>query len=306
MKRSISFVLIAAFLPISLFSSEPSAFGAGDLNSASPYGLTTSEKAIFGNKQKLESLNKKTLSVNSKVDSLRERIDGFQTVLESIADKSHKNSTDINALLQSSKDLSAAQKERNDKIDALIQTNTENIEKLKALITEISASIDTINTNYVSKEEFNNLVKDINEFKKLVGSSIKSSSRKSGSSLDSMKTSTVYNKAESYYKSKNYTKAIEYFTYLISKKYKPAYSNYMLGEINYKRKNYGDAIAFYKTSATLYDKAKYMPNLMLHTALSMKYTKDNDNAKKFFNALIAAYPSSSEAKTAKKALASLK
>ena len=308
MKRSISFILIAASLPISLFSSEPSAFGAGDLDSASPYGLTTSEKAIFGNKQKLESLDRKTSSIDNKVDSLRERVDGFQTVIESIADKSHKNSSDINTLLQNSKDDSAAQKERNDKIDALIQSNTENIEKLKLLITEMSTLVDSINTNYVSKDEFNGLVKDINEFKKLVGTTIKSSSKSSasGSSLDSLGAPKVYTQARAYYDSKNYTKSIEYFTYLVSKKYKPAYSNYMLGEMNYKRKNYGEAIAYFKESATLYSKASYMPNLMLHTAISMNKTKDIGNAKKFLSALISNYPKTPEAKEAKKILASLK
>ncbi len=306
MKRSIPLVLIAAFLPISLFSSEPSAFGAGDLDSASPYGLTTSEKAIYGNKQKLENLNKQTLSIDNKVDSLRERVDGFQTVLESIAEKSHKNSSDLNALLQSSKDASVAQQERNSKIDALIQANSENVDKLKLLITEMSTLVDTINSNYVSKDEFNGLVKDINEFKKLVGSKIKSSSKSSSSSLDSMGAPTVYNKAKSYYDKKNYAKAVEYYKYLVSKRYKPAYSNYMLGQIHYKRKSYAEAIAYFKESATLYDKASYMPELMLHTAISMQKTKDTANAKKFLKGLISAYPTSSEAKEAKKALANLK
>lgn len=301
MNCSIRLILIAAFLPISLLSSEPSAFGAGDLDSASPYGLTTSEKAIFNNKQKLESLNKKTSSVDTKVDSLRERIDGFQTVIESIAAKSHQNSSDLNML----KDFSVSQKERNNKIDALMQANAENIDKLKLLITEMSTLVDTINKNYVSKDEFNDLVKDINEFKKLVGSQIKSS-KSSSTSLDSISLSTVYNKAESYYKSKNYAKAIEYFSYLVAKKYKPAYSNYMIGESHYKTQHYGEAIAYFKESATLYSKASYMPNLMLHTAVSMQKTNDISNAKKFFSALIASYPKTAEAKDAKKILSSLK
>ncbi|MBU0632300.1 tetratricopeptide repeat protein [bacterium] len=301
MNRSIHLILVAAFLPISLLSSEPSAFGAGDLDSATPYGLTISEKAIVNNKQKLESLNKKTSSVDTKVDSLRERIDGFQTVVESIAAKSHQNSSDLNAL----KDSTASQKERNSKIDALTQANAENIDKLKLLITEMSTLVDTINKNYVSKDEFNDLVKDINEFKKLVGSQIKSS-KSSSTSLDSISLSTVYNKADGYYKSKNYAKAIEYFSYLVSKKYKPAYSNYMIGESHYKTQHYGEAIAYFKESATLYAKASYMPNLMLHTAVAMQKTNDISNAKKFFAALIASYPKTAEAKDAKKILSSLK
>ena len=306
MKRNIPLLVIAAILPLSLFSSEPSAFGAGDLDSASPYGLTKSEKAIYDNKQKLAGLNKKTLSVDNKIDSLRERVDGFQTVLEGMAEQSHKNSSDINTLLQSSKDSSIAQNDRNEKIDAAVKTNAENIEKLKLLITEMSTLIDSINANYVSKDEFNNLVKEINELKKIMGSQLKSSSKSGSSGLDSMSTSVVYNKAYEYYKSKNYTKAIEYYSYLISKKYKPAYSNYMVGEMNYKRKNYAEAIAYFKQSATLYSKASYMPELMLHSAVSMQKTGDSANAKKFLNAIISQYPKTSEAADAKKILTSLK
>lgn len=303
MKRSFFYLIVAASISTSVLASEPSAFGAGNLNSATPYGLTTTEKEIYSNKQNLEKVTQKTSSINTKIDSLRERIDGLQTVLESVADKSHKNTTDLNDLLKQYKDDSDAQKERNSKIDALIDANTQNIEKLKQLISDVSALVDKINANYVTKDEFNNLVQSINDFKKAVGSKIKSSNT---SSLSSMKTSEIYNQAYKLYQQKSYDKALKYYDYLVSKKYKPAFANYMMGEISYKQKHYGNAIAYFKTSATLYDKASYMPNLMLHTGLSMKYTKDSANAKKFLNALISAYPSSDEAKVAKKNLKDIK
>ena len=45
-----------------------------------------------------------------------------------------------------------------------------------------------------------------------------------------------------------------------------------------------------------------MPNLMLHTGMSLQKTKDDAGAQQFFQALVAKYPSSKEAKKAEKLL----
>jgi TolA-binding protein len=306
MKYVISVLVTAAFLPLSLYSSEPSAFGAGDLDSPSPYGLTKSEKVILENKKKLDGLSQKTSSVDNKIDSLRERVDGFQTIVETVSKTTNQNTLDINTLLQNSKDNSIAQSERNQKIDTLIKSNSDNIEKLRLLITDMSAVVDTINKNYVSKEEFNNLVKDINDLKSLLGTQLKTPSKPIHVNSDSMTTTQIYSKAESYYKAKEYDKAKEYYDSLISKNYKVAYANFMAGEVSYKTKNYSDAISYYKESGMRNEKASYMPSLMLHAAISMQKTKDVSTAKQFLSALIDNYPNSSEAKEAKKILSGLK
>ena len=80
----------------------------------------------------------------------------------------------------------------------------------------------------------------------------------------------------------------------------------MVGEINYYRKNYADAIAYFKKSATLYSKASYMPVLMLHTAISMDETGDINNAKTFYNAVITKYPDSKSAGLASSKLSLIK
>ena len=309
MKSTILFLVLVAILPVALLSSEPSAFGAGNLDSASPYGLTPNEKEIYDNKQKLAGLNQKTMTVDNKIDSLRERVDGFQTVLEGMNDQVHQNALDIKSILNTKNDTNSS--DRNAQIDAAIKANSDNFEKLKQLMTEMSSMIDGINSKYVSKDDFNALVKDINDLKKDIGSKQSSTAKKNvknlpSASLDSMSQADVYSKANSYYEGKDYDNSYDYFTYLISKNYKPAYSNYMAGEISYKKKNYEDAMSYYKQSATLYSTADYMPTLMLHTGISMQKTKDIDNAKQFFNALIGQFPKSSEAKEAKKILSSLK
>ena len=81
--------------------------------------------------------------------------------------------------------------------------------------------------------------------------------------------------------------------------HKPAKGNYLLGEIAFEQKRYEDAIYYYKTSATRYDKADYMPRLMLNSAKSFEAINEKDNAKKFLETLVKLYPKSQEAKEAK-------
>ena len=96
-----------------------------------------------------------------------------------------------------------------------------------------------------------------------------------------MKKGDISTKAKSFYDKKYYTKSIEYYSYLIEKNYKPAHAHYMIGEMMFRRKNYADAISYFKKSASLYSKASYMDLLMLHTAISMDRTNDKKNAKTF-------------------------
>ena len=306
MKHVLSVLVTATLLPLSLYSSEPSAFGAGDLDSSSPYGLTQNEKIVLENKKKLDGLSQRTSSVDNKRDSLRERVDGFQTLVETVSKTSNQNSIDINTLLQNSKDNSISQSERSQKIDTLIKSNSDNIEKLRSLITEMSAVVDTINKNYVSKDEFNGLVKDINDLKAVLGTQLKSSAKPLHVSSETMSAAQIYTNAENSYKAKEYDKAKEYYVLLISKNHKAAYANYMAGEISYKTKNYADAISYYKESGMRNEKAVYMPSLMLHTAISMQKTKETSTAKQFLNALVENYPTAPETKEAKKILSGLK
>jgi TolA-binding protein len=92
---------------------------------------------------------------------------------------------------------------------------------------------------------------------------------------------------------------------LIAANYKPAESNYYLGEIWYYRKDYAKAISYFKKSALLYDKADWMPKLLLHSAISFEKTGDFKNAASFYETLMTNYPESKEAKSADKNLSKL-
>jgi len=296
-------ILVTSLVAISsLPAAEPSAFGAGNLDSPSPYGLTSSEKAVLQNKQNLKQVVVKTKNQDNKVESLRERIDGLQSIVESLSIKSQKNKRSILQLKEKSSEELKSSDEYEKRLSEVSEKNSKIIEELSKLIKDIDRS-------YVTKNEFNALVKDINSFKELVAKEIKSSPKQkksSSSSLDKLSNPEVATEAKKYYDKKYYTKAIEYYSHLILKHYKPAYAHFMIGQMKFKRKDYGEAISFYKKSASLYSKASYMPELMLNTAISMDRTKDKKNAKSFYSAVIAKYPDSSEAKSAKKYLNSLK
>lgn len=306
MNKAILVTYFVAITSLNLTAAEPSAFGAGNLDSPSPYGLTSSEKIVLENKQKLKTVVVNTNNQANQVESLRERIDGLQSVVESLSRKSQDNKKSLAELQdKNSKDLNSTD-EYQKRLSEISENNSESIEKNRLLLEEISKLVDTINSTYVSKDEFNELVNSVNKFKDLVAKELKGKSQTKKSGLSSMKSADIATKAKALYDKKYYTDAIEYYSYLITKNYKPANAHYMIGQMKFKRKNYAEAISFYKKSAALYSKASYMPELLLNTAISMDKTKDKKNAKAFYNAVVAKYPESSQAKSAKKYLETMK
>ncbi len=299
MKKLILATTFVAISSISLFALEPSAFGAGNLDNPTPYGLTSGEKTVLQNKKNLKQIVVKSNNQANKVDSLRERIDGLQSIVESLSRKAQKNKISLIDLKHKNSQELESSDEYEKRLSEITAKNFESIEKNSLVIQELSEIIDTINKSYVTKDEFNELVNDVNKFKSLVAKELKSAAKTKVSSLDKMSNSDVANKAKAFYNKKYYTKGIEYYSHLILKNYKPANAHFMIGQMKFKRKNYADAISFYKKSAALYSKASYMPELMLNTAISMDKTGDKKNANAFYNGVIAKYPDSPQASSAK-------
>lgn len=295
--------LSAILLPSYLICAEPSAFGAGDLNNPNPYGLSSTESTLLETKKNLQKVVVKSNNQANEVDSLRERIDGLQTIIESISSSARENKMKIKSL----EDEKTSGSEYDKRVAESIQINSKDIETIKLSLAEISKLIDTINNSYVTKDEFNSLVNDVNKFKDLVAKELKSgSSSKKSKDTAAMSGAEIETKAKDLYNKKSYGESIDYYKQLIDMNYKPAQSHYMVGEIEYYRNNYAEAVAYFKKSATLYSKASYMPTLLLHTAISMEKTGDKNNAEVFYDAVIAQFPDSAQADSAKKKLNSLK
>jgi hypothetical protein len=167
--KYIILVVFFATVPLSLFSAEPSAFGAGDLDVEKPYGLTQSEKVILQNKKNLKEIELKSNNQANKVDSLRERLDGLQTIVEGLSKKSHNNKLEIKSLIK--KDLETDEYEN--RLSEVTQKNLQDIQETNSVVTELSILLNSINESYISKDEFNELVSDFNNFKELVAKELR-------------------------------------------------------------------------------------------------------------------------------------
>jgi TolA-binding protein len=250
---------------------EPSVYGAGDIDSATPYGLTQTEQAVLDNKKILQSLY-------NKMTKQQRKIDGLTTI--------------INGQNREILDL----KEQVVVLEKRPIPVPEDKNQTYSLLLELGKMIDNINNTYVSRDELEKI---------LAGS--RPMANDSGSSLGSpvVNNTTESNSADTYIKGvqlfaqRSYNAAKEHFQQALSEDYKPASSNYYLGEVSYYTHNYKDAVAYYKQSASLYDQASYMGVLYLHTAISLDKSGEKEQAKAFYQHVVDNYPNEKVASIAK-------
>lgn len=237
MNKSKNLLLLSLVFPVIILSAEPSAFGAGNIDSSNPYGLTSNEKVILATKNKLNKVSIKSSNQANRLDSLRDRIDGLQSVLESLSRKAHNNKIHLKDQDVKNNLTRTNVKEYEKRLSEFVERNTKNIQEQKILLSQMVSLVDEISREYVSKKEFNALVNDVNKFKSLIVKELKTKTKTSSKSkLSSLSSIEVYNQADKYYKKKYYTDAIKNYEYLIKKNYKPAFAHYMIGEMNFKRK----------------------------------------------------------------------
>ena len=299
------FLLLTVALLFQAAASEPSAFGAGNLDSDEPYGLTNTEKKIVENRKSLQTAKRQSQENSAQVQSLRERLDGLQTVLEGLNENVRENKLALDALA-SEQNGSRARDEKIAALEASARASENNIASLKALLQTLATQVDAINANYVSKEEFNRLVNDINAFKGDLSKTLKSGgSAAAADPYASLSSKALAAEAQKNYDGLYFAKAIPMYEELIRRNYKPAYAHFMIGEMWHYRKEWSKALSYYKESASRFDKASYMPTLMLHSAESMQHLGDTANAKKFLQTLRAKYPGTKEAAEAEALLNTL-
>jgi len=325
-KLLLTSIFISSTLTVT--ADEVSVFGAGDLDSKNPYGLNSAEKNILKNKKTLGSIDSKVKDVKYTVGSLSERIDGLESIYEGDSQKLNKTVIKLNEVIKKLEENSSISEKNSSDIQSLKTVSTQiltmqeeissqnkkNITNLKKAISKLTNSVNKLNKTYVSEKE---LESNMNQFitraefealKKSLDvktSNKTTSKKKSNKVLSFNEKDALLEEAKRLFKKDYFTKAIPMFEELIALNFKPAESNFYLGEIWYYRKKYDDAITYFKTSAMLYDKASYMPKLLLHSAISFEKTKDFSNAANFYSSLIDIYPDSKEAKTATKNLSNI-
>ena len=288
--------LLAAFLLLQGEASEPSAFGAGNLDSAQPYGLTATEKEIVENRKNLQNAKRLSQENSEELRSLRERLDGLQTIIESLNEKAQDNKRKMGELENANMGVEANRDQKLAALEEAVKANEANIAALKSLLQTLAGQVDRINAEYVSKTEYNRLVDDINAFKRDLSKTLKGiSSAEPADSYARLSSKTLALNAEEAYGKRFFKKAIPMYEELIRRNYKPAYAHFMIGEMWHYRKSWSKALSYYKESVSRHDNASYMPTLMLHSAECMMHTGDSANAKKFLQSIRAKYPDSSEA-----------
>jgi len=220
-------------------------------------------------------------ALKQKIAQQEERIDGLTSIIEGL-------SAAINEL-QQSKGMSSASMEQSE------ASNT-------ALLKKLAGMIDEINANYVTKEELQNALGG----KKSVQSTTQTQTvTQNKESIEGQSPAQLYSEGVRLFGKKRYEEAQKRFEISDIKGYKPAASNYYLGEIAYYTNKYEDAIFYFKKSASLYDKASYIDTLLLHTAVSLEKTGDKGQAKAFYENIIENYPQKKTAQIAKERLKKL-
>ena len=211
-------------------------------------------------------------AMRQKITAQDERIDGLTTIIEGL-------SATLNEMRSNTTGSSANSTESSD-----------------ALLQKLAGMIDEINANYVRRSELNKVLSKDTKVStpKKVSHNVAKIDNIAGKS-----NATLYSEGVRHFVKKRYSEAKKRFTVTDTKGYKPAASNYYLGEIAYYTKQYEDAIFYFKKSAGLYDKASYIDTLLLHTAISLDKTGEKSQARVFYENIIENYPTKKTAKIAK-------
>ncbi len=254
----------------------------------SVYGFGSSESTSSRSSQRSVSSNRSIAALKQKIAQQDERIDGLTTIIEGL-------SASLNEL-QMKRTAPPVIEESGQSNDALLQ--------------KLAAMIDDINENYVSKEELQKALGKKSIHKKSVSkkntvNSSGKSDKKNKDSLQGKSNAKLYSEGVRLFGKKRYSEAYKRFTITDTKGYKPAASNYYLGEIAYYTKKYEDAIFYFKKSAGIYDQASYIDTLLLHTAVSLEKSGDKGQAKAFYENIIENYSGKKSAKIAKQRLKKL-
>lgn len=314
MKKKLS--LIALLLVEAI--AEPSVFGAGNLSSDNPYGLSQSERAIVKNRDDITNLTRDVNSLKMEMESLRESIDGLKSIIEGQNATFQNLKTDLSKTKTEISTSGVGDSDSMGRLEASLEKQNQDMattfNALKSAIDKMSTTLNTVYQNYVPRDELNkhlkNFSKDIltevDQTIKTPSNNTQQASSKITTDFKSKDNETIYKEAKALFSKKDYDNAEKMFDYLLENNYQPATINYYLGETNYYTQNYQNAVFYFKKSAEISDKSSFMPTLLLHIAISFEKTSDTKNAERFYDALIESFPNSNEAKIGQKNLDKLK
>ena len=302
MKFIFSFILLFSVI----FAEEPSVFEMQ--SSVTKKEIEELKRINDQQSDRILKLENQTKQLEISLEGLKSIYEGSSSSLKDLNDKinSFGNNSNVDDALNSVKED--------------VVKNTNNIQMLKDSIDSYVKQIQELITNEMHNKQQNNIYSNktspnsnTNIIKKIIDNNatnpngnkdiIDNSNENIIFDKDTTRRSEIFKEARSLTYSKKFDEAISRYKWFIEINYKKAESNYMLGNIAYEQNRYKDAVYYYKESAILDDKAKYMPRLLLNSANSFRVLNDKDNSQNFYNALIDLFPESVEAKEAKKYIA---
>ena len=268
--KHLAYIVFFLSIYTGLLMAEASVYANGQGNFVSP------SKAIMHNKKSIGVLRQKIAQQN-------EQIEGLKSIVEGL-------SATVNELQQNGYNVTA-------------KNNTGNND---ALLKELGEMIDKINNEYVSKIELQKILsgQKIDTSSHVTSQRVKKTMNEEApsTSMENKTSATLYSEGVRLFVKQRFSDAKTKFVATDTQGYKPAESNYYLGEIAYYTKQYDDAVFYFKKSAGLNDQASYIDTLLLHTAISLEKNGEKDQAKTFYENIIANYSDKKSAKIAKQKL----
>lgn len=278
------FAVAFALVSFAILKAEPSAF---ELQS----GATKQDMQTL--KGKSETQSDKIFELQNKIKALETSVEGVKSIYEGQAKNINDLTNKMNAF-----DSAKLNDESVAKLQEQVAQNTQNIQTLTESLKNLNDSISQIKglLGEIQQVESDKLkqAQEANEIAKVAFKK------------DKARRADIFKEARRLTYSKKFNEAIARYNWLIEIDYQKAESHYMLGNISYEQNKYNDAIYHYKESAILDDKGKYMPRLLLNCANSLRVLDRVEDAKKFYNSLIARFPNSAEAKDAREQLKKIK
>ena len=262
-------------------------------------------------------------TLENKINQLETSLEGLKSIYEGYSVNIKGMNDKINSISNQIPQESQAKEEDLNALKGEVANNKKNIQTLKDSIDTHLKQIQELVTNEInqkneqaqrgdskkgdSQTNDSNTIKEILDNNSTITSKdskdITDNKEEKSFNKDSTRRSEIFTEARSLTYSKKFDEAIARYKWLIEIDYKSAESNYMLGNIAYEQNRYKDAVYYYKESATIDDKATYMPRLLLNSANSFRVLNDKDSANKFYNAVIKLFPDSVEAEESKKYMA---
>jgi TolA-binding protein len=150
-------ITLSVVLSASLFG-EVSVFGAGNLDSDNPYGLSENEKKIIENRDSIANLKKSDRRFDSKIESLESSIQSLQNLISSVGKKNREHKTKIDKLMDDLRENHLITEIKYKEISENIN-NTKNqaqkreVETKKSLNVKIEESFNHVNSVLKKQEK---------------------------------------------------------------------------------------------------------------------------------------------------------